>query len=232
VLILRGDPVFTGYCLQFTIDRWRWSRYFRAHNDGSTFGGISGADENAGFGVPNESSECGKESEGEGKQMELREVDERAKLQFDFAWKWFESHQRQRMVMFYYYCIMVGVLANALVASYNGSYHELRLAIGIMGIIASLASLFFDVRNRAICGVAENILEKLENTVIFPPDFSDENGNKMGPLSVDNRIGMREGQKFRIKHVFLKHKYWIRGMEVIIALYFLLVVIETAPVVF
>jgi len=101
--------------------------------------------------------------------MEMQEVNERAKLQFDYAWKWFESHQRQRMVMFYYYCIIVGVLANALVASYEANYSSLRIPIGTMGTITSLAFLFFEIRNRGMCTVAENILEKLENEVIFPP---------------------------------------------------------------
>jgi len=73
--------------------------------------------------------------------MEMREIDERDKLQFDYAWKWFESHQRQRMI------------------------------------------------------------------------------------SVDTRIGMREGQKLTAKRLLLKHKYWIRVMYVIVAFYFLFMVI-------
>lgn len=158
--------------------------------------------------------------------MEMREIDERDKLQFDYAWKWFESHQRQRMVMFYYYCIIVGVLANALVASYNVNYSLLRVPIGVIGIITSFAFLFFEIRNRGMCKVAEDILEKLENEVIFPPEFLGENGNKMGPLSVDTRIGMREGQKLTGKRLLLKHKYWIRVMYVFVALCFLVFVIR------
>lgn len=158
--------------------------------------------------------------------MEMREIDERDKLQFDYAWKWFESHQRQRMVMFYYYCIIVGVLANALVASYNVNYSLLRVPIGVIGIITSFAFLLFEKRNRWLCKVAEDILEKLENEVIFPPEFLDENGNKMGPLSVDTRIGMREGQKFTVKRSVLKHKYWIRAMYIIVALFFIIFVIK------
>lgn len=158
--------------------------------------------------------------------MEMREIDERDKLQFDYAWKWFESHQRQRMVMFYYYCIIVGILANALVFSYKESYFSIRLPIGVIGIFTSLAFFFFDIRNRGMCTVAENILEKLENEVIFPPEFTDENSNKRGPLSVDREIGMREDQKFSIKRMFFKHKYWIRMMYVIVALFFFVVVIK------
>jgi len=157
--------------------------------------------------------------------MEMREIDERDKLQFDYAWKWFESHQRQRMVMFYYYCIIVGILANALVASYKENYSTVRIPIGIMGVVTSLAFFFFDIRNRGMAEVGEHVLEKLENEVIFPPDFVDKDGNKMGPLSVDRRIGMREGQKLTAKRLLLKHKYWIRVMYVIVAFYFLFMVI-------
>ncbi len=158
--------------------------------------------------------------------MGLREVDERTKLQFDYAWKWFESHQKQRMIMFYYYCIIVGVLANALVASYKVNYSLLRVPIGVMGTITSIAFLLFERRNRWLCRVAEDILEKLENEVIFPPDFLGKNGNEMGPLSVDTKIGMREGQKFTVKRLFLKHKYWIQAMYIIVALFFLFFVIK------
>ena len=156
--------------------------------------------------------------------MALREVDERVKLQFDYAWKWFESHQKQRMLMFSYYCIIVGVLANALIVSGREGYSGLKLPIGIMGFFTSLAFLSFDIRNRMMCEAAEEILEKLENEAIFPVDFLDKDGNKMGPLSVDRIIGMREGQKFTIKRLFLKHKYWIRGMYLIVALCFLILV--------
>ena len=158
--------------------------------------------------------------------MELREVDERDKLQFDYAWKWFESHQRQRMIMFYYYCIIVGVLANALVASYKVNYSSLRVPIGMMGIITSMAFLIFEIRNRWLCKIAEDILEKLENEVIFPFNFLDKKGNKMGPLSVDTRIGMREDQKLTMRKLFFKHKYWIRAMYSIVALFFLVFVIK------
>jgi hypothetical protein len=159
--------------------------------------------------------------------MELRKIDDRDKLQFDYAWKWFESHQKQRMIMFYYYCIIVGVLANALVASYKETFSSIRVPIGIMSFFTSIAFLFFDIRNRGMAKVGEDILEKLENEVIYPSDFLDKDSNKMGPLSVDRRIGMREGQKLTAKRFFLKHKYWIRGIYVIVALFFLVFVIKT-----
>jgi len=130
------------------------------------------------------------------------------------------------MIMFYYYCIIVGILANGLVASYKESYSTVRVPIGIMGLVTSLAFFFFDVRNRGMAAAGEDVLEKLENEVIFPPDFMDKDGNKMGPLSVERRMGMREGQKQTLKGKILKHKWWIRGMQLIVALYFFLIVIK------
>lgn len=159
-------------------------------------------------------------------RMELQKIDERAKLQFDYAWKWFESHQKQRMVMFYYYCIIVGILANALVTSYKESYSTIRVPIGIMSIVTSLAFFFLDIRNRSMATAGENVLEKLENELIFPLDFVDKDGNKMGPLSVDRRMGMREDQKQTFRAKLLKHKWWIRGMQLIVALYFLVIVVK------
>ena len=93
-----------------------------------------------------------------GNAMELRDINERDKLQFDYAWKWFESHQKQRMVMFYYYCIIVGVLANALVFSYKEDLSTIKIPIGIMGCVTSFAFFFFDKRNRDLTTEAENIL--------------------------------------------------------------------------
>jgi len=158
--------------------------------------------------------------------MEFRKVDERDKLQFDYAWKWFESAAKQRMILFHYYLIIVGILANAIVLSFKEGYIGMIIFIGIIGIFTSLAFLSFDIRNRGMAKLGEDILEKLEIEVIFPPEFVDKSGNKMGPFSVERKIGMREGQKRTFKYLLLKHKYWIRGMEIIIALFFLFVVIK------
>lgn len=157
--------------------------------------------------------------------MELRDADERGKLQFDYAWKWFESAAKQRMIMFNYYLVIIGILANALVISYKEGYLSITIAIAFMGILTSFGFLSFDVRNRNMAAIGENLLEKLENQVIFPPEFVDDQGNKMGPLSVERREGMRENQKRTWKANLLKHKYWIRGIQIAFALCFFIAIL-------
>ena len=155
--------------------------------------------------------------------MSLSE-EEKVKLRFDYAWKWFESAARQRMVLFNYYLIITGILTNALVISYKEGYVAITVGIGFMGILTSLGFLSFDVRNRGMAKTGEDILEKLENDVIFPGEFVDEDGKKMGPLTVEREKGMREGQKRTWKANLLKHKYWIWSIQGAFALLFLMAI--------
>lgn len=39
------------------------------------------------------------------------------RLRLDYAWNWFDLHAKQRMTLFYYFLIIAGILANALVAT-------------------------------------------------------------------------------------------------------------------
>jgi hypothetical protein len=94
-------------------------------------------------------------------------VDDLVKLQFDYAWKWFDLHAKQRTTLFNYYLIIVGILANALVTSYKEHYDTIIQALGTLGVITSLAFLVFDVRNRGMAAQAESVLEKLEEDIPF-----------------------------------------------------------------
>jgi len=142
-----------------------------------------------------------------------RDVDERVKLQFEYAWRWFDSHAKQRMTMFYYYLVMIGILANAWVASYDKGQTNIAVAISVLGIVTSVAAICFDMRNRQMCTAAEDILEKLETTAIYRTQTDDGNKCLVGPLSADREIGMREGQRRTWTQSGLKHKLWIRLLE-------------------
>lgn len=148
---------------------------------------------------------------------------EKVKLQFDYAWKWFDSAARQRMILFNYYLIITGILANVVVLSYKEGYVSITVSIGIIGTLTSLGFLSFDVRNRNMATRGEDVIEKLEKEVIFK-DFVDEQGNEMGPLCVERRLGMRQDQKPTLRAYLLKHKYWIRGIQIVFALFFILMI--------
>lgn len=127
--------------------------------------------------------------------------------------------------MFYYYLIITGILANALVVSYKEGYSAITVAIGAIGMITSLGFLSFDVRNRGMAAIGEDILEKLESEMIFSEDFVNDKGEKLGPMCVERRKKMREGQKRPLRSNVLKHKYWIWSIQTAFALFFLMMIL-------
>lgn len=160
--------------------------------------------------------------------MAVQNVDERTKLRFEYAWRWFDGHAKQRMTMFYYYLIMVGILANAWAQAYDKKQVAVAVAISLLGIVMSVAAICFDMRNRQMLEAGEDILEKLETEEIYTSAFTDGDGNQMGPFTVDRRLGMREGQKRCLRKSALKHKWWIRPIEGLFALGFALGIVLAA----
>jgi hypothetical protein len=71
-----------------------------------------------------------------------------------------------------------------------------------------------------MAAIGEDILEKLESEVIFPADFINDRGQKLGPLCVERRKKMREGQKRPLRSNVLKHKYWIWAIQAAFAVFF------------
>ena len=98
-------------------------------------------------------------------------VDDLTKMQFDYAWKSFDFHAKQRTTIFNYFMVIVGILANALVTAYKEGYQALVYPIALLGAATSVAFIVFDIRNRQLVRQAEDVLEKLEDSQIYPEAF-------------------------------------------------------------
>lgn len=152
--------------------------------------------------------------------MAKLKVDDLSRLQFDYAWKWFEFHARQRMIMFYYYLIITGIFGNALILAFHAEYYLVVALLCLLGLLTSAGFVVFDYRNRSMAAYGEAVLEKLESELLFPEAFTDEDGRRLGPMNVERREGMREGQPRLLRHELLKHKWWIRGIECAVGMLF------------
>ena len=149
---------------------------------------------------------------------------ELTRLQHDHAWKWFELHAKQRMQMFNYFLIITGILANALVAAHKEGFRYVTIAIGVLGLFACAGFAVFDKRNRQMAAEGEDVLEKLEKDFIFPPDFEDQSGQRLGCLLTERRMLMREGQKRPWCASMLKHKFWIHTIQFLIGCFFISII--------
>jgi hypothetical protein len=148
-------------------------------------------------------------------------MDDLTKIQFDYAWKWFDFHAKQRTTIFNYFMVIVGILANALITAYKEGYRPIVFPIGLLGAATSAAFIVFDIRNRHLVREAEDVLEKLEDDLIYPAAFQGAGGKRLGFLVAERESMMREGQHRDFWRSVLKHKWWIRGIEFAVGVCFL-----------
>lgn len=172
--------------------------------------------------------------EGGGAQNSLEPGEERAmdeimKLRFDYAWKWFDFHAKQRMQLFNFFVIITGVLATAFATAYDKDLHYVSLAVCLLGSIAAIGFIVFDIRSRELTRYAEDVLDKLEQDWLFPGAAStteDQVPHGLMRREVANK--MREGMAGeRGWRNFRKIKVWVRAIEGLVAIAFMIGLIVT-----
>ena len=124
--------------------------------------------------------------------------------------------------MFYYYLIITGIIANAYVMSYKEGVTAIAIALAVIGVITSLASILLDMRNREMVVEGETILLGLED-VIFPQGRG-SNGSSVptGPLAQETKNQMRAGLKRPWWKSIRKHTVCFRLIAGVVALCFIL----------
>ena len=97
-------------------------------------------------------------------------INDLVKIQFDYAWKWFDFHARQRTSMFNFYVIVVAAVFGAIGALLrDGQGNTTIIAMFcIFGIFTSLIFFGFDRRNIQLLSYGEVTLIWLEKNKFFP----------------------------------------------------------------
>ncbi len=174
--------------------------------------------------------------------------DDLLKLRFEYAWCHFEYHAKQRITMFHFFLIITGILANAYVLLLGKNFVEIAKGIAFIGAFISLGFFALDWRNTQLVKMGEEILEKLEEENIFTKKFKvgeNNQGHQLGFLyreAEEKRLLNEKRQQWRrrrkwkedpgwLQRTFLfrwlrdnsvKHKVWIRSIEIIVGVSFIL----------
>ena len=108
-------------------------------------------------------------------------IDDLGKMRFEYAWKWFEFHARQRMTMLNFFLIVVGVVF----AAYGTllgvrarspdavAFSTIVILLGF-GVVAPILFFLFDLRNRTLVHLAEEVLETLEGDLFHWPEKDED----------------------------------------------------------
>jgi hypothetical protein len=93
------------------------------------------------------------------------------KLQFDYAWKWFNFHADQRVKMFNYMLLAFGIFAAGLINALDKNFPKaLVVAFSFAAALLAIVFRLLDRRNRDLVWLGEDVLKDLERTVIFDPN--------------------------------------------------------------
>ena len=132
-------------------------------------------------------------------------------LKLDYAWRWFALHTKQRMTMFNYFLVASGILANAYGLLLREELWEAAIVAASIGCMVGLVSLGFDVRNRQLVKLGEEMLTDLEEEYLFPVGHLSEPAD-----SPSSGILAREA-KGREPSFLFKHRFLIRSLEMVVA---------------
>lgn len=189
--------------------------------------------------------------------------DELQKQRADYAWKWFDLHAKQRMTLFNYFLIIAGIFANVVFLAYKEEsaaisaaalmnatnpaqlvtsipairMHTFRQAVGLLGAVASIAFIVFDIRTRSLTTRSELVLEHLERSLLFPDGYvfsSIGSGEQLGILRTGRAPKKPAGWWWKLwRSLFWeriwanvqKMKYWIWLIESMVAVGFILSIV-------
>ena len=147
------------------------------------------------------------------------------KLQFDFAWKWFNFHADQRVKMFNFMLVAFGIFATAVVTSVDKHLPRgVSIALCIIAAILALIFVMLDRRNRDLVWLGEDVLAELERENIFGADRTINNRQQhvvpFGVLWRQAREERSAGISWWRDAWLGKHRVWLRAIGYLFSLSF------------
>jgi hypothetical protein len=161
----------------------------------------------------------------------------------EYAWNWFEYHAGQRLTAFNYFLILIGVVVAGYLkcvelAGKSQPYMEqaemaaiwwsLAFAIGLFGMIISMAFWFLDIRNEELINCGRDALELLESSMKLTIRQDDKERNHLAksldffsrliPLSFMGKLA--------------SHHFWLRSIILFSAMSFFIASCFTAWIAF
>ncbi len=144
--------------------------------------------------------------------------DDRERIEFDYAWGWFQYHASQRLTAFNFFLVIVGFLLVGYAQAVDHRWVLFGVVLGIFGAIVALAFLVLDIRNEELVLLGRDALqglEKREGMVFSLADpeprstLSEAIAVKRKKEQAENREG-EQAEKESKAALVVKHKVWLR----------------------
>lgn len=133
-------------------------------------------------------------------------ADERPRIEFDYAWGWFQYHASQRLTAFNFFLIIVGLLLVGFAQAIDHHWNAFGFGLGLLGALVATGFLALDVRNAELVIRGREALAKLELGMGSP--LSDDD-LKRETLAKAIGLGGLGRQVAKLPWLF-RHQFWLR----------------------
>jgi hypothetical protein len=87
---------------------------------------------------------------------------ESRRVEFDYAWGWFQYHAAQRLTAFNFFLIISGLLLVAYGQAIDHRWNAFGLGLGLLGALVAAGFFALDVRNEELVNRGKRALSALE----------------------------------------------------------------------
>lgn len=70
-----------------------------------------------------------------------------ARIEFDYAWGWFQYHAAQRLTSFNFFLIIVGFVLVGFAQAIDKQWDAFGVGLGLLGVVVAAGFLALDIRN-------------------------------------------------------------------------------------
>lgn len=138
------------------------------------------------------------------------------RIEFDYAWGWFQYHAAQRLTSFNFFLIITGLLLVAFAQAIDHDWTGFGFGIGLLGTIVAAGFLALDVRNEELVNRGRHALGEVEGRMRIALADLDEAREYLCEALGERRLGNRvhrwvaASNGGRDRSWLFKHRFWLR----------------------
>jgi hypothetical protein len=136
------------------------------------------------------------------------------KLEFEYAWNWFQYHAAQRLTAFNFFLVLVGFLLVGYAQAVDHRWDGIGIAIGTLGALVGFGFWALDVRCEELVRCGSSALLTLEERLGVEIAKVDEDRGQLAKALDRSPMGTGIYSKLigsgKRRRNLLKHRTWLR----------------------
>lgn len=137
------------------------------------------------------------------------------RIEFDYAWGWFQYHASQRLTAFNFFLIIIGLLLVGYAQAIGHDWSGFGFGLGLLGALVAAGFLALDVRNEELVARGLRALEVLEEEMRVELSDCDLERKTLSQAFGKGKFGRWFGRRVdgsvgKDRSWLFRHRFWLR----------------------